>query len=81
MLLTGHSPRGQTTPERVEEQQVLVKNGIPPTLHKFYRNSNAKAIVAIREAIQRCYEGNPEYRKSARDVANGLLEALVTWEK
>jgi len=76
MLLTGHSPRGRTTPERKEQQQKLVKNEILPSLNQFYMGSHSIAIVAIREAIYKCYEGNPKNRKSARDIANSLLEAL-----
>ena len=74
-LLTGHSPRGQTTPSRAEEQRNLVRQGVPPTLHPLYLESTNPSIAAMRYALERCYEPDPKKRPSAQFIANILITA------
>lgn len=76
LLLTGHSPRGQTDPHRMDEVRKDVKIGIPPILDEFYENSSDPLIVAMVEALASCYEPDPKKRGSARHIAGILMQAL-----
>ena len=75
-LLTGHSPRGPTRQDRMQFQANQVKRGIPPILDKIYSTSNQPAVVAMREAVNKCYQPDPQKRSSAREIATGLLKVL-----
>ena len=74
-MLTGHSPRGQTKAIRAEEQQNLVRLGIPPQMHPFYLESTEPSIVAMRRALEKCYEADPKKRPTARQIAALLVNA------
>ena len=76
LLLTGHSPRGQTDPNRLNEVRSFVQNGTPPVIDDFNLNSTDPLIVAMIAALQSCYEPNPKQRGTARDIAGILIRAL-----
>ena len=75
--MTGHAPRGRTIKDLEDKQRTLVKNGTPPKLETFYEESKEPAIVAMKEAMIKCFKPKPEDRSSAREVAQGLLDALA----
>jgi hypothetical protein len=49
-----------------------VKTGIPPGLSEDYALSTEKEIVAILEAMNRCYQVDPRKRSPARDIVSIL---------
>jgi len=76
LLLTGHSPRGQTDPTRIDEVRNFVQNGAPPIIDDFYENSSDPLIAAMIQALNSCYEPDPKHRGSAREIAGILMQAL-----
>lgn len=75
-MLTGHSPRGQTVKSRLPEVREAVLKGEPPKIDAYYLDATDPALVAMRRAVRRCFQKNPEDRWPARDIADELLEAL-----
>lgn len=77
-ILVGHSPRRPSRNETgwIEKVRTDVKAGIPP---KFSDDDFSKEpdIVAIVEAISRCYELDPRKRSSARDIVSILEQAAL----
>eukprot|EP00559_Dactyliosolen_fragilissimus_P008327 CAMPEP_0184859778 /NCGR_PEP_ID=MMETSP0580-20130426/4774_1 /TAXON_ID=1118495 /ORGANISM="Dactyliosolen fragilissimus" /LENGTH=194 /DNA_ID=CAMNT_0027356617 /DNA_START=1359 /DNA_END=1943 /DNA_ORIENTATION=+ len=78
ILLTGYSPRGKGTKERQQGVKDLVKAGIPPEIPTFYLKSEDPVIVAMLQAIRKCFQPDPKKRNSSRVIANHLLKALNT---
>lgn len=75
--LTTHSPRGKMIPSRVDEVREQVRKGIRPILPERYRIASHPAAVAMRKAMDMCYEFNPTKRGTAQEVADLLLQALL----
>lgn len=73
-IMTGRAPRGKSIPSRIEEIRREVKKGLPPRLPSKYIDTKDGALVAIRRAMERCYQKQPEDRASAREIANYLAE-------
>jgi serine/threonine protein kinase len=81
ILLTGHSPRGPTKQDRKAHIQQQVLNGVAPALDRFpnvfYSTSEDPRIVAMKQALNECYQPDPTKRSSSRDIANILIKAIV----
>lgn len=77
-ILTTRSPHGKMKRERMEEVRPMVARGDMPVLGEPYRSSVDPAVVALRKAMHMCYESDPLARSSAREVANVLMDTLLT---
>ena len=53
-----------------------VSKGVLPTIPLHVLNSTESEVVAIRDAMLRCYTYNPVDRPSAREIADSLQTAL-----
>jgi hypothetical protein len=57
-----------------------VQKGIPPLFDRFgpefYSISKEPTIVALREAVKKCYQPDPQKRSSAREIATYLMSAM-----
>ena len=79
LLLTGLEPRGkENKKERYRTVSSIVASGARPKLPEFYALSELSQVVALREAIFRCYEPNPFLRPTAIEIAQDLFAALKT---
>ena len=82
-LICGHEPwhkleqGGMPTKEELNEK---VKRGELPAIPVSILQSKDPEIVAIRDAMLRCYTYNPVSRPSAREIAASLSEALEKLE-
>lgn len=82
-LICGHEPwhkleqGGMPTKEQLNEK---VKKGELPAIPDSILQSKDAEIVAIREAMLRCYTYDPLKRPSAREIAASLSEALENLE-
>jgi serine/threonine protein kinase len=76
-ILTTKSPRGKLKRERMEEVRQVVLDGVPPEMDPEFAESTDPALVAIRTAIEMCYEPDPVKRPSSRQIAEVLMETLV----
>ena len=77
LLLTGLEPRGkENKKERYRTVSSIVASGARPKLPEFYALSELSQVVALREAIFRCYEPNPFLRPTAIEIAQDLFAAL-----
>ena len=78
--MTGYTPRGTTSASRIEAVQKQLRKGIQPKFDRFGRNyfstSDDAVIVAMREAVEKCYQPDPTKRSSAQDIVNHLFKAL-----
>jgi serine/threonine protein kinase len=78
-LICGHEPwnklenGGRPSKEEVNRK---VQQGILPFIPAEVMDTRDKEVIAIREAMLRCYDKDPEKRPSAREIANALQEAL-----
>lgn len=72
-LLGGHSPRGRSLPERVDLVRSQLIRGIPPPIHPRLLASEDPRIVALIQAINKCYHPNPQDRSDAGSIASDLL--------
>ena len=78
--LTTHSPQGKMKKERMEMVRAQVAAGVTPVLPPPYSNSTHPAAVAIRQVMKMCYEKDPSKRATAQQVADFLMEALISLE-
>jgi serine/threonine protein kinase len=78
-LICGHEPwhklekGGKPTKQEMNEK---VQKGILPKIPDLVKKSTSPEVVAIREAMLRCYEYDPSKRPSAREIAASLQKAL-----
>ena len=72
-LLTGHSPRGRSTEDRINTVRKELIHGNPPPMSSFFKNSKDPMISAMRESISLCLEPDPKKRASSREVATYLF--------
>lgn len=83
-LICGHEPwhkfepGGNVPPKNVLNEKV--SKGILPTIPDAILNSSNPEVIAIRDAMLRCYTYDPERRPSARDIANSLQDTLTRLE-
>jgi len=78
-LICGHEPWHKLEPGGLPPKDVLnekVKQGILPTIPDEIMDSSNPEVVAIREAMLRCYTYDATKRPSAREIANSLQKAL-----
>ena len=75
-ILTTHSPWGKMKQERMEEVRDKVRAGTKPLFMDEYANTTRPAEIAMKEAINRCWETDPTKRATAREVAEHLYDAL-----
>ena len=78
-LICGHEPWHKLEPGGLPSKDVLnekVKQGNLPHIPKKIMVSTNPEVVAIREAMLRCYTYDPTKRPSAREIAISLTEAL-----
>lgn len=78
-LICGHEPWHKLEPDGMPPKDILnekVKQGILPTIPEEIMDSLDPEIVAIRDAMLRCYTYDPRERPSAREIANSLQHAL-----
>jgi len=84
-LICGHEPWNkleidppQPTKDQINEK---VKQGILPHIPEEIMESKDFAVVAIREAMLKCYTFDPHKRPSAKEIARGLDKALEKLKK
>ena len=78
-LICSHEPWHKLEPGGMPSKETLnekVKHGILPTIPEDILNSPDPEIMAIRDAMLRCYTYDPIRRPSAREIANSLQESL-----
>ena len=75
-ILTTHSPWGKMKQERMDEVRDKVRAGTKPLFMDEYVNTTRPAEIAMKEAINRCWETDPTKRATAREVAEHLYDAL-----
>jgi len=76
-ILTTRSPRGKMKAYRLEYVRDQVMRGVAPVVENEEINqSEDPALLAIRHAMNLCYEPNPEQRPTSSQVAQLLLDAL-----
>lgn len=75
--LTTHSSRGAQKAERMPEVRPIVAAGIRPEIPHVYRHGKDPNIMAMVQAIDLCWEKDPDKRASADEVAAILYDALV----
>lgn len=78
-LLCGHEPWNKLEPggkPSKSEMNEKVKKGILPTIPADVSESKDPEIVAIRDAMLRCYTYDPLQRPSAREIVKRLQQAL-----
>ena len=74
-LLTGTSPWKKNN-KMMDELRPRVARGEMPTLPSKFANSTDLSIVAIKNAMYKCLEIDPEKRASAGEIAHDLKVAL-----
>jgi len=82
-LICGHEPWHKFEPGGMPSKPELsekVKQGKLPTIPNFVIQSKDPEVVAIRDAMLRCYTYDPIERPSAREIAQSLTEALEALE-
>lgn len=78
-LICGHEPwnkleiGGKPSKEEINEK---VQKGVLPHVPEEIRKSKDKVIVAIREAMFKCYTFDPKERPSAKQIADDLEKKL-----
>jgi serine/threonine protein kinase len=78
VLLTGLEPRGKEHKQlRFGNVSIALANGEMPEFSKLYADSTDSAIVAMRQAIMKCWEPNPDYRVDAVHIAQFLYNAVA----
>jgi serine/threonine protein kinase len=78
-LICGHEPWHKLEPSGMPSKETLtekVRRGILPTIPYDILNSMDQEIVAIRDAMLRCYTYDPVRRPSAREIATDLRDSL-----
>lgn len=78
-LICGHEPWHKLEPGGMPPKSMLnekVKHGNLPTIPNEIMKSTDPEVVAIREAMLRCYTYDPSLRPSAREIAASLSTAL-----
>lgn len=78
-LICGHEPWNKLEPEgRLIKEKVneKVKKGVMPTIPEEVMNSTEEEVVAIREAMLKCYAVDPSKRPSAREIADTFQSTL-----
>jgi len=62
----------------MSQVKMQVQQGILPSFDQSFLNSggDGNLMRAMTKAIKKCYEPNPKYRSSARDIAKILLNAI-----
>lgn len=82
VLLTGLEPRGkQNKSSRFHDVSISVLNGEMPGFPKVYAESTEPAIAAMKEAITKCWEPDPDERTDAAHIAQFLYNALAKLKK
>jgi len=77
VLLTGTEPRGKNNKKRrLKQVSKELAIGLKPAFPVKYQESYDPAIVAIRNAIIRCWDADPRRRPSATEIANQLYTEL-----
>jgi serine/threonine protein kinase len=78
-LICGHEPWNKLEPggkPSKEEVNAKVQKGVLPHIPKEIMETTNKEVIAIRDAMLRCYTFDPSRRPSARVIANALQSAL-----
>ena len=78
-LICGHEPWHKLEPggkPSKAEMNEKVKNGVLPFIPQDVKESSDPEVIAIRDAMLRCYTYDPNQRPSAREIANSLKQAL-----
>lgn len=76
-ILTTRGPRGKMKSERMEYVRDQVMRGVMPTVQDEKINqSQDTALLAIRRAMNLCYEPDPAQRPPSSQVAQLLLDAM-----
>mmetsp|Transcript_32402 Transcript_32402/g.53580 ORF Transcript_32402/g.53580 Transcript_32402/m.53580 type:complete len:419 (+) Transcript_32402:156-1412(+) len=55
---------------------ILTSRILPGKLHARFRDTNEPALVAIRTAMEMCFEPDPTKRPSSRDIVAVLMDAV-----
>jgi len=71
-------PNGRPSKEEIAEK---VKNGVLPHIPESVMESEDPEVVAIREAMLKCYSFHPEDRPSARSISRSLDKILQKLKK
>lgn len=78
VLLTGFEPRGKEHKQlRHDNISIAVANGAMPNFPKTYAESTEPAIIAMRDAITKCWEPDPDKRVDSTHIAQYLYNALA----
>jgi serine/threonine protein kinase len=78
-LICGHEPWNKLEPggkPAKDEIDQKVRKGKLPFIPDFVMNSDDKEVIAIREAMLRCYAVDPLQRPSAREIARTFESTL-----
>jgi len=78
-LICGHEPWNKLEPAgRLVKEEVnkKVKKGMLPTIPEEVMKSTDEEVIAIRDAMLRCYSVDPIKRPSAREIANTFQSIL-----
>lgn len=82
-LICGHEPWNKLEPggrPSKEEVNEKVQRGDLPFIPEDIRNTDDPEVIAIRDAMIKCYTFDPKERPSARVIANELGAALDALE-
>jgi len=83
-LICGHEPwnklevGGKPSKEVVNEK---VQKGILPQIPEHISKTSDPEVIAIRDAMLKCYKFNPSERPNAREIADDLEKALSKLKK
>jgi serine/threonine protein kinase len=75
--LTSHSSQGKQTRDRMNSVRPIVAAGIKTKIPEHYANSKDPNVIAIIQAIDKCWAKDPLERATAEDIAMGLYDALL----
>lgn len=75
-ILTGYKPFSY--PKQYSHSQIQQKasKGRIPELPSSVKKSEHKAVIAMREVIEKCYTFDPEERPTAREIADLFDQTL-----